>query len=498
MSSLAKDKANPTIEMLEHDKGSTTMHELEEDDGIIAVLQNGDTFKYTKEEEKKALRRLDWNLLSLIFVVETLAYVDRGNFGNAKTAGMAKSLDLSSHQYTLLLQIYYVFYLSFQFLLLGWKIIPPNIYAAVMALGWGITSMAQAGAQSWGALLACRAFMGLFEAGFIPGVALYMSFFYRKEEIGLRYCIFISTAALGGVYSGALAYGLVQAKTALESWQLLFVVEGIPTIIMVPIIYFFLAPAPGRCRYLNDRQNAIIKARLGTSESGSSGREQGVKVDQILPALQDPISYLYAAMVFCVNMAFSSFPVFLPTILTDMGYTSILAQGYSAAPYAVSFFACIGMCFLSDKLNHRGSFFAACTTIGGVGFVLMCIPSEVGVRYFGTFVCASGLYAAVPLVFVWLMNNNGDESRRGAGLALFGTIGQLGPLPGLTLYPADEAPRYYRGMFASAGVLWLAAGLAILTQFWLRRVNKRRDREAERSVSEGGDVADLNSFRFTL
>ncbi|GAA5993303.1 hypothetical protein JCM10908_001421 [Rhodotorula pacifica] len=453
-------------------------------------------FTWTAAEERKVVRKLDLNLVGFICLLETLAYVDRANFGNARTAGMQKEVGFSSAQYTLLLQIYFVFYLAFQFLLLGWKVIPPNVYVAVLALGWGTTSMAQAGAKSWGSLMACRAILGIFEAGFIPGVALYFSFFYNRREIGLRYGLFISTAAVAGMYAGSLAYGLVQAHTSIRPWQLLFVVEGVPTILCVPFAWYWIAPAPGKARYLDERQNLISKYRL--IAQGNSGRTAGISVAQILQAFKDPIAYLYAAIIFCVNMAFSSLPVFLPTLIEEMGFTSIRAQGLSAACYIPAFIVCITGTYVSDRTGYRGPIFVTLITIGAAGYLILANTETTGVQYFAVFVATAGLYAAVPIVFVSLMNNNADESRRGAGLTIFGTIGQCGPLAGLTLFPSKDGPCFHHGHFSSAGVLLLAAFLAFPLMWYLRRQNKKRDRETARVAAEGGDPASVNSFRFII
>ena|ERR1700761_2349189 len=93
-----------------------------------------------------------------------------------------------------------------------------------MALGWGTLSMIQAATTSFSGLMAVRFLIGVFEAGFVPGVALYMSFFYHRQEMGLRYGLFISFSPLASCFASALAYGIVQAHASIQNWQLLFIV----------------------------------------------------------------------------------------------------------------------------------------------------------------------------------------------------------------------------------------------------------------------------------
>lgn len=93
-----------------------------------------------------------------------------------------------------------------------------------MAFGWGTASILQAATHNFAGILALRVLIGAFEAGFVPAVALYLTFFYHRREMGLRYGLFISFSPLANCFASALAYGIVQAKTKIHNWQLLFIV----------------------------------------------------------------------------------------------------------------------------------------------------------------------------------------------------------------------------------------------------------------------------------
>lgn len=93
-----------------------------------------------------------------------------------------------------------------------------------MALGWGITSILQAATTNFAGLMALRCLLGVFEAGFAPGVALFLSFFYHRSEMAFRYGLFISFSPIANCFASAMAYGIVHAKTSLSSWKLLFII----------------------------------------------------------------------------------------------------------------------------------------------------------------------------------------------------------------------------------------------------------------------------------
>lgn len=169
-----------------------------------------------------------------------------------------------------------------------------------MAVGWGTASMLQGATDSFAGLMALRCLMGAFEAGFAPGVALYLSFFYHRSEMGLRYGLFISCSAIANCFASALAYGIVQADAALAPWQLLFVIEGIPTLVFAPVAFLMLPKGPGECRFLTERENEIVRLRAVKARGQEHKGELNLK--QVAAAFIDYKNYFQAVIIFCVNV----------------------------------------------------------------------------------------------------------------------------------------------------------------------------------------------------
>ena len=109
--------------------------------------------------------------------------------------------------------------------------------------------------------MACRFLLGVAEAGFGPGIPYLLSFFYLRHELGLRIGIFLSAAPLANTFAGALAYGITSGHSHLANWRLLFLVEGLPTILMAPVAFYFLPDAPDKARFLTAEEKLIAKAR---------------------------------------------------------------------------------------------------------------------------------------------------------------------------------------------------------------------------------------------
>jgi Major Facilitator Superfamily len=115
-----------------------------------------------------------------------------------------------------------------------------------------------------------RFLLGAAEAGFGPSIPFLLSFFYLRHELGFRIGMFLAAAPLASTFAGALAYGITSGHSKLANWRLLFLVEGIPTLLMVPVTYFFLPDSPGKARFLTEEEKVVARAR-GVRQTGEGG-----------------------------------------------------------------------------------------------------------------------------------------------------------------------------------------------------------------------------------
>ena len=125
-----------------------------------------------------------------------------GSNSNARIAGMQKELKLIGNRYNWLLTIFYISYILFEPLTLMWKVVPPHMWCAFVVFCWGLIATVQSATQSWAGEMACRFFLGIFEAGFGPGIPFLLSFFYLRHELGLRCGLFLSAAPLANCFAG--------------------------------------------------------------------------------------------------------------------------------------------------------------------------------------------------------------------------------------------------------------------------------------------------------
>lgn len=150
-------------------------------------------------------------------------------------------------------------------------------------VGWGVMSSLQATCHNAAGLSPVRFFLGLFEASFAPGCALYLSFWYLKTELSLRIAAYAGTSALSGVVGGLIAYGLGKAGDSLllPAWKTLFVVEGIPTILFGIATYFYLPDRPetGKFRWFTEDEQKILLSRRTRY---IKNKDNGIDLQQVL------------------------------------------------------------------------------------------------------------------------------------------------------------------------------------------------------------------------
>lgn len=120
-------------------------------------------------------------------------------------------------------------------------------------------------------------------------------------------------------FAGALAFGITSGHAQIASWRLLFLVEGLPTIALAPIVYFFLPDSPDKARFLNADEKAVARRRA-VRQNGRTERVGSVTLRDTLNALTDLKAWLMALMYFSCNVSYASLPVYLPTIIQEFGY----------------------------------------------------------------------------------------------------------------------------------------------------------------------------------
>ncbi len=169
---------------------------------------------------------------------------------------------------------------------------------------------------------------------------------------------------------------------------------------------------------------------------------------------------------------------FTPTILNQLGWTVVRAQGLSIPIYIVAAVVCLTSAFLTDRFQHRYAFAMLGVVVSSIGYIILLAQRSVpvGGRYFAIYLVMAGGYITQPITLVWLSNNMGGHYKRGINAAMQVGFGNLGGIIASNIYITNQKPTYHVGYGVSLGLMWVC-GLACTVLFIGMRIeNKKRDR----------------------
>ncbi|KAJ8081894.1 hypothetical protein PM082_007740 [Marasmius tenuissimus] len=463
-----------------HSKGSEEDVKTEEVHDERAPSPVGEPTTSWLAEEKKLVRRFDRRILPMACLLYLFAYLDRTNLGNARLLTIEEDTlggDPTGQLYDWVNSAFFFTYILFQIpATLVSKLFPPRVWLACAAMGWGLSSTLMSTAFNFGGLMAARFFLGIFEAGFGPSIPLYFSLFYTKQEMGLRMAYWFGFAAVAGAFGGIIAWGIGEAHLSIANWRLLFIVEGIPAILLGVSALFFLPNRPESTTFLSEREREIALARVNRATSSDVG--QMVNKSHIGFAFRDWRIYAGGVIYFGLNASLASTSAFLPTIMKTLGYSTSKSQLMTVPPYAVAAIVLTSLSALSDRLQSRGIIMMFATALGGIGYlILLVVPTNLHARYFATFCITSGTYTAIGIIIAWYAHNLGSETKKATGVPMFMAIGQCGSVLGSHLLPKTEEPRYIKGFAVCCALEFLATLCALILTISYRMDNARRDKK---------------------
>ncbi|GAA5812716.1 hypothetical protein MFLAVUS_006174 [Mucor flavus] len=455
-------------------------------------------------ELKAVLWKLDKRIIPFLGLLYLCSFLDRVNIGNAKLAGITHDLNISPSDYNLSLSIFFVGYVLFEVpsnMIL--KVIGPSKWIPIVMISWGTVMAAMAACTNTAGLLAARFFLGITEAGLFPGVIFYLTLWYKRGEQATRVAIFFSFSTLAGAFGGVLAYGIMQMDGIqnLHGWQWIFIIEAIPTLVLAFVAYLYLPDFPENSKFINEREREIIVHRL--KEDAGPSVETHFSWKQFYAAFTDYRVYIHAILYICCSTPLYSLSLFLPSIISEMGFTSITAQAMSAPPYAIACVFTVVIAMHADKTGERGYHVALPAAIGALGYALLIGLKDKGPagRYVASIITVVGVFGHVPPMLSWFTNNIGGHTKRGVAIALIISIGNIGGIIGGQMYRADDAPAYVTGNAAALGLMCSVVVISLIFKYFLNKENKRRDNLTEEEFNkeaEGEDLCDRHpGFRYT-
>jgi sugar phosphate permease len=349
-------------------------------------------------------RKVSLRIIPFLFLCYVVAILDRNNIGFAQLQ-MKHDLSLTDAAYSLGAVFFFIGYVLFE--------VPSNMllhkfgarktFARIMFL-WGAVSVLMVAVSSTTQFYTLRFLLGVFEAGFFPGIVFYLTFWFparrRAGALSVFYAGVAVAGVLGGLVSGWIMRGM-DGVHGIHGWQWMLAIEGAPAVILGIVAFFYLKDNPNVASWLS----ASEKGRL--AEVLAQDSKPAEHSHSFLAALSNKYVYIFAFVYFCLTSAILLLLFWMPTMIKEFGITDIVQISlYSAIPNAIGAVGVIVIARHSDRRNERKWHFVLCgaaaaaalslLTAHGIGFtVSMALLTAAAVCVYA----AHPIFWSVPAAF---------------------------------------------------------------------------------------------------
>jgi len=367
-------------------------------------------------------RKVGLRLIPLLFVCYIAAYLDRVNVGFAKLQ-MQGALGLSDAVYGLGAGIFFIGYFLFE--------IPSNVilhkvgagrWIARIMVTWGVLSAATMFVSTPAGFYLVRFLLGVAEAGFFPGIILYLTYWYPAARRAQATSLFMTAVAVAGIVGGPLSGWILHSLSGaggLQGWQWLFLIEAVPSVVLGVAAWFWLEDRVSGAAWLTPAERALIEREVGAEEAQKSD-------ERIVRVLGNPWVWLLALVYFTIVSGLYGVTFWLPTIIKSAGVSDPLDVGLvSAVPWAFGIAAMILAARSADRrMERRWHTLAACLVAAAGLEISIASGGHVALSMAGLTICAMGIMASLP-VFWGNPTSFLGGTAAAAGIALINSVGNL-------------------------------------------------------------------------
>ena len=402
-----------------------------------------------------ALRKVRWRLIPFLFILYIVAYLDRVNVGFA-ALDMNRDLGFSAAVYGMGSGLFFLTYTLLE--------VPSNlmlarlgarVWIARIMFTWGLASTAMLFVTGPVSFYGLRLLLGAAEAGFFPGLIFYLTHWFPARERARAVALFMTATAMAGVIGAPLSSALLQldGTLGLRGWQWLFLIEGLPAILLAPVVLMHLTEKPADATWLEPEERQWLTREMAAEHAHTPHAHVTLR-----DALLSPRLWLVSMPYLCIVIAFYGISFWLPQIVqAASGLGSATVVLLSAIPYVAATIGLVVVGASSDRTGERRWHVAVPCVIGAAGFVLTVIgPQTLSISLATLSIAAFGIWGTLgpfwtlPTAFL-------RGSAAAGGIALVNSVGNIGGFVGPIIVGWI---RETTGQFG-AGLLMLAAILIV-------------------------------------
>ncbi len=379
-----------------------------------------------QDEVDRVYSKVTWRLLPFLFVCYVASYLDRINIGFAQLQ-MKADLGFSDAVYGLGAGIFFFGYFLFE--------VPSNLllekYGArktllrIMVL-WGLVSAGMMFVTTPTQFYVARFLLGVFEAGFFPGIVLYLTYWYPSGRRGRIIAMFMSAIAIAGIVGGPLSGWIMNDMAGVNGWkgyQWMFLLEGLPSVALGFLVLVLLDNHPDDAKWLSAREKEVLDHNLDADRAGVDAAHH----HSLGQAFRDPKVYILSFAYFTFICGVYAISFWLPTIIKSYGIKDPLEIGmWTAIPYVAGAIGMVVISRHSDKTLERRWHAALSGFAGGAGLVAASLLSHnLGLALVALSVATIGILATMPL-FWTIPTAYLTGTAAAGGIALINSLGLIG------------------------------------------------------------------------
>lgn len=402
-------------------------------------------------------RKVWWHIIPFVVVLLVICILDRVNIGYAALT-MNADLGIDPAFFGFISGIFFISYVIFE--------VPSNqflvrtgarIWLFRIMVSWGIITILIAFVQTPVQLAILRFFLGAAEAGFTPGIMLYLTFWFRKNRISQALSVFFVAIPLAMVIASPVSAFILShaAWAGLASWRWLFVLEGVPAVIFGVAILVYLQDSPKDAAWLSGSQRAWLTSRLDEARV----QKETPRAIPFRHLVATPGILLLCLTSFLVGLFLTSLLFWIPQIVNSSGLSGSIADTgiLVMIPYALSVVVMYAWARHSDRFAERRWHVAAPLAVAAVFLILLSVPHTPLTGFILLSGAIAASYAAYAPFFVLVMDSL-SPGLRASGVAMVNAIASVGSFAGPVLLGLAG------GTIGSPGtvVLFLVLGIAIL------------------------------------
>ncbi|MGJ0627024.1 4-hydroxyphenylacetate permease [Xenorhabdus bovienii] len=413
--------------------------------------------------QQNVINKLFRRLILFLFVLFVFSFLDRINIGFAGLT-MGKDLGLSSTMFGLAATLFYATYVIFG--------IPSNVMlsivgarrwiATIMVL-WGIASTATMFAIGPTSLYILRMLVGIAEAGFLPGILVYLTYwfpaYYRARANALFMIAMPVTMAFGSLASGYILE--MDGIWDLRGWQWLFLLEGFPSVLLGFVVWFYLDDSPEKAKWLTREDKQCLQEMMERDElSQVQSNGPASPKTSLWREVLTPIVLMYTFAYFCLTNTLSAINIWTPQIMQsfNQGSSHVMIGLLTAIPQFCTILGMIYWSRRSDRLQERKMHTALPYLFAAAGWILTSLTNHSMVQLLGIIMASTGSFTAMAVF--WTTPDQSISLRaRAIGIAVINATGNVGSAvsPLLIGWLKDQTGSFNSGLYFVAGLLIIGA-----------------------------------------